>query len=263
MNMTGFKASIIILFSMICMSLITTHHDATLCHFNHPNMSPSFQFLFGTDDLGRDIFHRCFYALKISLLVGLLATLIDMIFGSIFGMLAALSPPPVSQLMTRFLDIMTILPQMLLSILVLMLFSHGMTSLIIAISLTGWLPTARAMRLEILKIKKADFVKSLKGFGFSSKDIIFKHLLPSCISTLIVSSALCLPQAIFSEAFMSFLGLGVNPPTPSLGNMIADGLGALRYYPWRLLFPASFVFILIMILHGFIDSLKKRMRSYS
>jgi oligopeptide transport system permease protein len=236
---------------------------ATFLNLDIQNHPPCLRHIFGTDDLGRDVFSRCLYGLKISLMVGFLATLIDMVFGSLFGILSSSLPHPYSKIMTRFLDVMTILPQMLLSILILMIVKHGLLSLILAISVTGWLPTARAIRLEMLKLQKMDFVTSLKGFGFSQKQILLKHLIPSCLPTLLVSSAICLPQAIFSEAFMSFLGLGVAPPTPSLGNMISEGLAAIAYYPWRLLFPSSLVFFLILSLHIFTDRVKKMLGVYS
>ncbi len=231
----------------------------TIVNLDKQNLAPSLNHFFGTDELGRDLFYRCLYALKISLFVGCAATVIDMIFGALFGALAALLKAPYSSVMSRFLDIVSTLPQMLLSIIILMIIKNGFYSLIIAISLTGWLSTARAVRAEMLKLKKMEFIKALNGLGFSSKTIILKHLLPSCLPTLFVSSALCLPSAIFSEAFMSFLGLGVRPPVPSLGNMIADSLPALSYYPWRLLFPAGMIFVLIFCLQQVIDRLKIRL----
>lgn len=233
--------------------------NAILCDLESQNLPPSLSNFFGTDDLGRDVFYRTFYALKISLTIGLLATLIDMIFGALFGLLSALLPQPYSSYAARFLDIMTILPQMLLSILILMLVKNSFLSLIIAISFTGWIPTARAIRAEMLKLKNKEFIEALKNLGFSKWHILFKHLIPSCLPTLLVSSALCLPSAIFSEAFMSFLGLGIAPPSPSLGNMIADGLPALNYYPWRLLAPAIAVFCLIFLLNVYIDKLKVKL----
>jgi len=230
-----------------------------LIHLDKQNTPPSWHAFFGTDDLGRDLFSRCLFALKTSVIVGLCATFIDMTVGAFYGAAAALLPPRYAGPLTRFLDVMTILPQMLLSILVLMIVKHGFYSLIIAISLTGWISTARVMRAEILKLKTADFIVALKDLGFKPLTIFFKHLFPSCYSTLLVSSALCLPQAIFSEAFMSFLGLGLPPPFPSLGNMIGDGLPALRYYPWRLFFPASLVFALIYLSFTLCDSLKRKL----
>jgi oligopeptide transport system permease protein len=248
-----------IFFTLLSLCFFITFEKAIFCDLEAQNLYPSQFHLFGTDDLGRDIFYRTFYALKISLIIGLLATIIDMIFGALFGILSALLKPPYANLAARFLDIMTILPQMLLSILILMIVKNSFFSLIIAISCTGWIPTARAMRSEMLKLKNKEFITSLKCLGFSNTHILFKHLIPSCLPTLLVSSALCLPSAIFSEAFMSFLGLGISPPSPSLGNMIADGLPALNYYPWRLLAPATCVFALIFFLNVCIDKLKKKL----
>lgn len=245
--------------SLALMIYFVPLEKAIFCHLEVQNHPPCLSYLLGTDDLGRDIFFRTLYALKISVIIGLLATFIDMIFGGLFGILSSLLPPPFSNYGARFLDIMTILPQMLLSILILMIIKNSFLSLIIAISCTGWIPTARAMRAEMLKLKNKDFITALKSLGFSKRHILFKHLIPSCLPTLLVSSALCLPSAIFSEAFMSFLGLGIAPPSPSLGNMIADGLGALNYYPWRVLAPAITVFILVFLLNIGIDSLKKKL----
>lgn len=237
----------------------TPIEKAISCHLESPNNPPCLSHILGTDDLGRDIFYRTFYALKISLTIGLIATLIDMIFGGFFGVLSALLPHPFSNYTARFLDLMTILPQMLLSILILMIVKNSLYSLVIAISCTGWIPSARAIRSEMLKLKNKEFVICLKNLGFSKTHILFKHLIPSCLPILLVSAALCLPSAIFAEAFMSFLGLGIAPPSPSLGNMIADGLPALNYYPWRLLAPALTVFFLIFFLNIGIDKLKNKL----
>lgn len=251
---------ILIFFTMLF--VIDLKSLATQMNLDHQNLPPFSSYVFGTDDLGRSLFWRLLYGLKISLLVGVCATFFDIFIGASLGCLSALLPKPVSKILDRFFDVMTILPQMLLSMLILMIIKNGLLSLILAIAATGWLPTARAMRAEILKLKKLDFILALKGFGFSKTHIFFKHVLPSCYGTLLVSSALCLPSAIFSEAFMSFLGLGVPPPYPSLGNMIQDGLGALRYYPWRLIFPACLIFCLVFSLFTFVDHLKKRMQKY-
>lgn len=252
-----FFSSIFMFIALV--AFFTPMEKAILCDLDAQNFPPSLKHFWGTDDLGRDVFYRTLYALKISLMIGFLATLIDMFFGAIFGILSALLPGAFAKIAARFLDVMTILPQMLLSILILMLVKNSFLSLIIAISFTGWIPTARALRSEMLRLKNKEFITALKSLGFSKRYILLKHLLPCCIPTLLVSSALCLPSAIFSEAFMSFLGLGVAPPCPSLGNMIADGLPALNYYPWRLLAPALTVFVLIFYLTVSIDKLKMKL----
>lgn len=256
----SYKGLIFALFVLAVACFLIPLEKAIACDLDHQNNPPSMLHILGTDELGRDMLYRSMYALKISLSVGVAATIIDMIMGAFFGILSSLMPPPFSNIVARFLDVMTILPQMLLSILILMLVKNGFYSLIIAISLTGWIPTARALRAEMLKVKNMDFISALKGIGFSQKHILFKHMIPTVMPTLLVSSALCLPSAIFSEAFMSFLGLGIAPPSPSLGNMISDGLAALNYYPWRLIVPATLVFCLIFILTSLIDKLKTKLK---
>jgi len=248
--------------SFVVLFFMDLNDLATSMNLDEQNSPPLSYAIFGTDDLGRSIFWRTLYGLKVSLIVGLAATFFDIAIGATLGIASALLPKRFAKILDRFFDVMTILPQMLLSMLILMVIKDGLMSLIFAIAMTGWLPTARAMRAEILKLKKMDFIKALKGFGFSNTHIYFKHVLPSCYGTLLVSSALCLPSAIFSEAFMSFLGLGVPPPFPSLGNMIQEGLGALRYYPWRLLIPAFVIFTLVFVLFSLVDRLKKRMHKY-
>jgi oligopeptide transport system permease protein len=258
-----FKFVSMLFLALILICFCISYQKATAVNLDFQNKAPSFAHLLGTDELGRDVLARCLYGLKMSLMIGIAATFVDMILGSFFGIACALFKEPYRSFFSRFLDVMTILPQMLLSLLVLMIVRDGFYSLIIAISLTGWLPTARAMRSEMLRLKHMDFVLSLKGLGFSYFTILMKHLLPCALPTLIISTALCLPASIFSEAFMSFLGLGVAPPTPSLGNMIADGLPALAYFPWRLLAPASVVFLFITYLLTAIELLKKRLREAS
>lgn len=255
----GFLIFSLFVFVLIVASLLTSYESATGVNLDLQNKAPSLCHLFGTDELGRDVLFRCLYGLKMSLTIGFLATCVDVILGTVLGLLSALVKEPFRGILSRFLDVMTILPQMLLSLLVLMIVKDGFYSIIIAISLTGWLPTARALRAEMMKLKTSDFIKALYGLGYKFPKICVKHLFPSCLPTLIISSALCLPSAIFSEAFMSFLGLGVAPPTPSLGNMIADGLPALAYFPWRLLAPCFMIFIVIVSMLTLIEKLKSRM----
>lgn len=245
---------------IVLLSLFTSYQTATAINLDMQNAPPQLGAIFGRDELGRDVFARCLYGLKISLFIGICATVVDMVLGSFLGVASSLFKDPYRTIVSRFLDVMTILPQMLLSLLVLMIVKDSFLSLIIAISLTGWLPTARAMRSEMIRLKTLDFVISLKSLGLSRRQILLKHLFPTSLPTLMISTALCLPASIFSEAFMSFLGLGVAPPTPSLGNMIADGLPALAYFPWRLLAPAACVFCFIIYLLSLVEALKKTFR---
>ena len=224
------------------------------------NTAPCLKFLFGSDDLGRDIFVRIWIGARISLFIGVVAALIDICIGVIYGAISALIGHKTDEKMMRICDIFYSIPRMLVIILFTTLLDKGITTIILAMSITGWIPMARILRAEILQIKNENYVTHAKMIGASNTRILFKYLLRNSLATIITTLTLTIPAAIFTEAFLSFLGLGVQAPVASLGTMAADGLSALSYYPWRIFFPAAFICLTMLAFNILGDSLNKYYR---
>ncbi len=220
------------------------------------NISPCKKFWFGTDELGRDIFTRIWWGARISLFVGFIAALIDMLIGVFYGAFAGMVGGKCEECMMRIADIFYSLPQILIVILLLVLFKPGVYTIILALSLTGWINMSRIIRGQVLKIKKQDFVLAAYMSGASHFRVLFNHLIPNAYGSIITTMTLSIPSAIFTEAFLSFLGLGVQAPIASWGTMANDGLSALRYYPWRLFFPAFFISITMLSLNLLSDGIR-------
>lgn len=208
---------------------------------SHKNEFPSFIHWFGTDELGRDIFTRLWWGGRISLLIGFTAATLDVIVGVVYGCIAGYLGGKVDEWMMRIVDILSALPSLLIVILLVIIIEPGLVTIILSIAVTGWATMARIVRGSVIQLKERDFVKMALMIGASRKRIIFKHLIPNMMGSIITTATLSIPIAIFSEAFLSFLGLGVSAPLASWGSMAHDGLTALVFYPWRIFFPALFI----------------------
>jgi len=226
-------------------------------HLHLKNHPPSQAFLFGSDELGRSVFGRVWFGARISLFIGLSAALIDMVVGVLIGALAGLKGGYVEIAIMRGLDILHAIPKLIIVILLMVLLGQGITTIILAMALTGWINMARTIRGQVLQLKEQDFILAAKVIGASPLRIFFRHLLPNLFGTIITTVTLTIPPAIFTEAFLSFLGLGVPAPEASWGTMAADGLPAFRYYPWRLFFPAAFISITILCFNILGDAFKQ------
>lgn len=225
-------------------------------HLTLKNQPPSLQFWFGTDDLGRDLFTRVWYGARISLCVGLLAALIDLIVGLLWGGLAGFCGGKIDEAMMRFADILYSLPYLLIVILFTVVLGSGLFSIILAITLFGWITMARIVRGQILLLKEMEYILAARALGAGFGRILSKHLLPNAMGPILVTLTLTIPSAIFAEAFLSFLGLGVQAPMASWGTMAHEGLPALQFYPWRLLFPAAFISLTMLAFHLIGEGLK-------
>lgn len=219
-------------------------------------MAPCSAHWFGTDELGRDLLTRLAFGARISLFVGVTAALLDMIFGVTYGAIAAFSPRRVDEAMMRAADIIFCIPHVLTTILLLVVLGAGLGTVIVALTVTGWISMARIVRGEILQIKQRDYVLIAKAQGASATRILFRHLIPGATGTILTTVMLTIPTAIFMEAFLSFLGLGIQAPIASWGTMACDGLTAMRYFPWRLFFPAGFISLTMLAFNMVGDGLR-------
>jgi oligopeptide transport system permease protein len=232
-------------------------------NLSHKNSPPNTLFWFGTDELGRDLFTRTCQGARISLSIATIAAIIDLVMGVLWGAISAYYGGAVDHMMMRTCDVLNSIPHLLMVILLIVVIGPGLITIIIALSFTGWINMARITRSKALEIKMTEYVRASYCFGGSTKHIIFHHILPNSIVPIIAAMTLSIPTAIFSEAFLSFLGLGIQAPQASLGSMANDGLNALRYYPWRTFFPSLLICVTMLGFHlagnGLRESLDPRL----
>ncbi|WP_010290300.1 ABC transporter permease [Kurthia massiliensis] len=220
------------------------------------NSPPSAKHWFGTDDLGRDIFVRVWVGARISLFIGLTAAVIDLIIGVLWGSIAGLLGGRVDDIMMRIADVLTAVPYLLVVIILLVVLQPGLLPMIIALSITGWVNMARIVRGEVLSIKSREYVLAARTLGASTGHIIMKHLVPNALGAILVTMTLTIPSAIFTESFLSYLGLGVPQPMASWGTMASEGNNALDTAPWRLIFPAVLISLTIFAFNAVGDGLR-------
>lgn len=223
------------------------------------NTPPDSLHWFGTDDLGRDILARVCFGAKISLTVALLASFLDLTFGFLWGSAAALLGGKADRAMNRFMDILFSIPYLLLTIALVVVIGSGIISLAIALSLIGWIPMARIVRGQIIQVKQMEYYVAAQVVGAGFWRLLLVHVLPNISGSVLVSLAFTIPGAIFAEAFLSYLGIGLQPPIASLGTMTYEALPSLSFYPWRLFFPAAFIVLLILAFNLIGEGLKQSM----
>ena len=200
---------------------------------------PSADHWLGTDTLGRDLFARILYGGRISILVGLVATFVALAIGVVYGAVAGFFGGKIDSVMMRLVDIMYALPFTILVILLLVFFGRNFVLLFVAIGAVEWLTMARIVRGQILTIKKMEFIEAARSLGFGKRRIIFRHMIPNVLGPIIVYTTLTIPAVMLLEAFLSFLGLGVQPPMSSWGVLIKDGAEKMEEFWWLLVFPGT------------------------
>jgi len=208
--------------------------------------SPSSKHIFGTDDLGRDVLSRMIYGTRVSMSVGFVAVSITVIIGTILGLLAGYSGKISDNIIMRFVDIMLCFPSFFLILMVIAFLGPSIYNIMIVIGLTSWSGLARLVRGEVLSIKEREFIYSAEISGLSGMRIMFVHILPNVIGPIVVSATLGIAGAILSEAALSFLGLGVQPPTASWGNILTSGKDYLHIAWWLSLFPGLALLLTIL-----------------
>ncbi|RED84311.1 ABC transporter permease [Cohnella sp.] len=253
--MTGFWITIaVIVFALFAPLLYPYDHFTN--DLSKTNLPPSAEHWFGTDDLGRDLFERTWKGAQISLFVGVMAALIDLIIGIIYGGIMGYYGGKVDEIMNRFAEILYAIPYLLVVILLLVVMEPSLTTIIVAMSITGWINMAWIVRGQIMQLKNQEYALASKALGAGAMRIIFRHLIPNAMGPILVTMTLTVPSAIFTEAFLSFLGLGVQSPVASWGTMINDGVKSMTLYPWRLFFPAFFLSLTMFAFNVFGDGVR-------
>lgn len=223
---------------------------------------PSWTHPFGTDSLGRDCLSRMIYGARISLLVGIVAVGIATLVGSVLGALAGFYGGWIDVLLMRFVDVMLCFPTIFLIMAVIAFLEPSIWNIMIVIGLTGWMGVARLVRAEFLSLKQRDFVLAARIIGASDLRIIFSHILPNAAAPVLVSATLGIGSAILVESALSFLGIGVQPPTPSWGNMLTEGKDNIEIAWWLSFFPGMAILITVLgynlLGEGLRDSLDAR-----
>ena len=244
---------------------IFSPHSVTGMDLPNQNKPPSATHWFGTDELGRDVFTRTWYGARISLFVGVMAALIDFFIGIIYGGVSGYKGGRTDSIMMRVVEVLYGLPHLLVVILLMVVMGASLTTIIVALTVTGWVGMARIVRGQVLQIKNYEFVTASKSFGAKTSRIIRKNLLPNTMGPIIVQMTLTVPSAIFAEAFLSFLGLGIQAPFASWGVMANDALPViLSGHWWRLFFPAFFISVTMFAFNvlgdGLQDALDPKLR---
>lgn len=205
-------------------------------------------YLFGTDSLGRDILTRLMYGTRVSLMVAFIAVIVNMVIGILFGGISGYAGGMVDTIMMRIVDIISTIPLTLYVILIMVIMGTGLQSIVVALGTTYWVGMARVVRGQVLSLKNQEFVLAARTIGSSTKTILLEHLIPNAMGSILVTVTMLIPSAIFMEAFLGYLGIGLQPPLASLGTMCNDATANLRTAPYQLFIPALMI---CLIMFGF------------
>ncbi|WP_294376075.1 ABC transporter permease [uncultured Clostridium sp.] len=252
--------ALLIILSSIVVPMCSKYDYATN-DLSMTNLKPSVEHLFGTDHLGRDIFVRVFMGARYSLTIAIVAAFINLVIGVLYGGIAGYFGGKVDAVLMRIVDVIYSIPLTIYVIIFMAILNKpgssgsGLGTIILALSISYWIGMARIVRGDVLQLKQQEFVLASKALGASNFRILIRHLIPNCIGSIMVTLTLLIPEAVFTEAFLSFIGLGLVPPKASLGTLANEAMKAIYTYPWQLLFPAVMICLIILSFNLFGDGL--------
>ncbi len=255
---------IVFLFLVSLLAPLITPYGPDDLDLYHVLMPPSGTHWFGTDDLGRDVLTRIIYGARISLKVGFVAVGIAVAIGTVIGLVSGYYSGRLDNILMRFVDIMLCFPTFFLILAVIAFLEQSIWYIMIIIGLTGWMGVARLVRAEVLSIRERDYVMAVRALGASDTRIIFRHILPNSLSPVLVSATLGVAGAILTESALSFLGIGVPPPTPSWGNILTAGKEYIEFAWWLTLYPGLAITVTVLAYYlvgeGIRDALDPRLK---
>ena len=260
-NRLAVAGGTLVLVLIVACTLGLTLANALGYHHERQNLAlgatpPSWEHWMGTDLLGRDLFVRVLYGGRISLMVGLCATAVSLVIGVLYGAVAGFSGRKTDAVMMRIVDIMYALPFTIFVILLMVFFGKKLVLIFLAIGAIEWLTMARIVRGQVLSLKRQEFIEAAHALGLSNRRIILRHVIPNVLGPVIVYATLTVPGVMLLEAFISFLGLGVQAPATSWGVLIDEGAKAMEQYPWLLIFPAVALSLTLFSLNFLGDGLR-------
>ena len=227
-------------------------------------LKPSAEHWFGTDNLGRDLFVRNFYGARYSLIIAVLAAVINLCIGVIYGGIAGFFGGIVDSILMRIVDVLSSIPMTIYVIIFMAILNKpgaagggGLLTIVLGLSITYWIGMARIVRGDVLQLKQQEFVLAAKSLGASNGRILIRHLIPNCIGSIMVTLTLLIPEAVFTEAFLSFIGLGIAAPRASLGTLANEAMQGIYTYPYQLVFPAAIICITILAFNLLGDGLSQ------
>ena len=260
-----FRRDKLALFGLIVIAIITLFaiFGPMLCPYSYEeadffsvSQPPSAAHWFGTDALGRDLYVRVLYGARISLSIGVVAALVNMVIGVLYGGIAGYFGGAVDNVMMRIVDILIALPSLLYIVIIMMLLGSNVRSILIALCISSWIGTARITRSQVVSLKHQEYALAAKLAGASDFEILIRHLLPNAMGPIIVSVMFLIPSAIFSEAFLTFLGIGIQKPMASWGSLANDAIPKLTSAPYQMFFPIAAISLTMFSLNFIGDGLR-------
>jgi peptide/nickel transport system permease protein len=237
---------VVVLFLLSFLAPYITPYNPSAIDAYHVLMPPSAAHWMGTDELGRDVFTRVVFGARISLKVGFVAVGIAMVIGTIVGLVAGFYGGWMDSLLMRLVDIMLCFPTFFLILAVIAMLEPSIWYIMIVIGVTGWMGVARLVRAEVLSIRERDYILAARAIGASDLRIIFRHILPNAMAPVLVAATLGVAGAILTESALSFLGIGVQPPTPSWGNILTSGKDYIEFAWWLSLYPGLAILVTVL-----------------
>ena len=248
--------ALVLLIIMVIAGPLIRGYDYTSMNVAEKNIGPCAQYWFGTDNLGRDLFSRVWAGARASLIIALVATALKLVFGTVYGALMAHFGGWVDEILMRIIEVINSIPSLLLTILIMMVLGNNLFALLVALSVTAWCNTARQVRGMIKQLRESEYVYAAEVLGAKPVRIITKHYVPNMLGILILDTATAIPTFIFTEAGLSFLGIGLQAPAISLGVLISMGQQNMDFYPYQLFFPCLILCVIVMAFNLLGDGLR-------